>query len=380
MASRTPRTWLPKITGGVHLRIWFAKAGRGTPNDTGISPIPARHIENGTYSFSLALFDPTPMTQKEATEAGKETSLYPGYGAQFGAQIWRMAHEAEVGDFIFLESENHHLHAVGIIAGEYAPPGDGNYTDEMFTQSGAHSIPVKWLPIKDGKDFIQLGRLDNAVFRDVAEKEDLATLLIFGTGQIVGEAMDIDHDEWGKFLSHGLKSAAPNDFSELKEHGVRLLNAAHSPDLKDDFCKFVYDNLILTKHECVFDDSSIDEAERADIEQSSADKKKVDKMVKHIKKLMSESEKEEANCSVPPDKEVALKPAATAPEPKPVDPPKVITHVARNGVYIHQAIEEAALHQLISAKTVVLTDHVYHPISINWMTVEEYLKIRGLNI
>jgi hypothetical protein len=348
MASRKPRTWFPKITGGVHFRIWFAKAGRGTPNDTGIAPVPARHIENGTYSFSLALFDPTDMTQKEATEAGKESSMYKGMGAQFGAQIWRMAHEAEVGDFIFLESENHHLHAVGVISGEYSPPKADSYTEEELNQSGAHSIPVKWLPIKDGKDFIQLGRLDNATFRDVAEKDELASLLIFSTAKIVAEALDISHEEWAGRICDALRSAAPNDTTESLGPTVTYLKAADSPDLKDDFSKFVYEALIAASEIETFN------------------------MCGGIPDL------EAAESS--PAKEVVPEPASVAPEPKAVEVPKVITHVARNGVYIHQAIEETVLHQLISSKTVVLTDHVYHPISINWMTIEEYLKIRGLNI
>ncbi len=108
-----------KAEGGFHQRIWFAKAGRGTHQDLGISPVATRHMANGTYSFSLAAFDPRDMDVKEAAAEGKETSLYQGMGAQFGAQIWRMAHEAKVGDYIFLESENHNLHAVGVITGPY---------------------------------------------------------------------------------------------------------------------------------------------------------------------------------------------------------------------------------------------------------------------
>jgi len=154
-AKKGSRTWFPRVDGGVHQRIWFAKAGKGTQNDTGIAPPADQQIKNGTYSINLAVFDPAPMTQKEAAEAGKEGSMYPGYGAQFGAQIWRMAHEAEVGDIIFLESENHHLHAVGIISGEFLPFDDIDYTLEMLNTRGVHRIPVKWIPVKDGKDFIQ---------------------------------------------------------------------------------------------------------------------------------------------------------------------------------------------------------------------------------
>jgi len=103
-----------KAEGGFHQRIWFAKAGRGTHQDIGISPMADQHLANGSYSFSLAAFDPRNLDVKEAAVEGKATSLYQGMGAQFGGQIWRMAHEAKVGDYIFLESENHNLHAVGV--------------------------------------------------------------------------------------------------------------------------------------------------------------------------------------------------------------------------------------------------------------------------
>lgn len=165
-----------KAEGGLHQRIWFAKAGRGTHQDIGISPVAEQHLANGTYSFSLAGFDPFEMDLKEATAAGKETSLYPGMGAQFGAQIWRMAHEAQVGDYIFLESENHNLHAVGVITGPYQLFAE-DYNETTLTKEGLHAVPVLWYPIKNGMGVIQLGRLDNAVFRDIMGKEKLVNLL-----------------------------------------------------------------------------------------------------------------------------------------------------------------------------------------------------------
>ena len=56
-----------KAESGFHSRIWFANAGRGTPQDLAISPTADRHLANGTYSFSLAAFDPRGMDVKEAT-------------------------------------------------------------------------------------------------------------------------------------------------------------------------------------------------------------------------------------------------------------------------------------------------------------------------
>jgi hypothetical protein len=165
-----------KADGSFHSRIWFAKAGRGVDQDIGISATADQHLANGTYSFSLASFDPRGMDVKEATILGKETSLYEGMGAQFGAQIWRMAHEARVGDYIYLESENHNLHAVGVISGPYRPR-EGKFDDGVLQQEGLHALPVRWYPVPNGIGAIQLGRLDNAVFRNVIEKDQLVELL-----------------------------------------------------------------------------------------------------------------------------------------------------------------------------------------------------------
>lgn len=165
-----------KADGSFHSRIWFAKAGRGINQDIGISPTADRHLANGTYSFSLAAFDPRGMDVKDATAQGKETSLYEGMGAQFGSQIWRMAHEARVGDYIYLESENHNLHAVGVISGPYRPR-EGKFDDGVLQQEGLHALPVRWYPVPNGIGAIQLGRLDNAVFRNIIEKEQLVELL-----------------------------------------------------------------------------------------------------------------------------------------------------------------------------------------------------------
>ena len=190
MTAKNGRVWFVRNEGGLHQRIWFAKAGKGGRNDMAIAPEPRFHLQNGSYSFSLSHFDPRGLALKEAQEEGKATSLFPGYGGQFGAQIWRMAHEAKVGDYIFLESENHHLHAVGFIAGEYEFLADRQDIEQLGTQ-GCHNIPVHWVEIADGQDAIQLGRLDNAVFRDVVEKDELASLLLDLTRDITPVAWGI---------------------------------------------------------------------------------------------------------------------------------------------------------------------------------------------
>jgi len=324
-AAKGSRTWFPRVDGGVHQRIWFAKAGRPTEGDAGIAPPAHKHIENGTYSFNLSLFDPTDISKEEAVELGKEGSIFRNMGAQFGAQIWRMANEAQIGDFIFLESENHHLHAVGIISGEYIPFEHREYSMEDFKNQGVHRIPVKWIPIKDGKDYIQLGRLDNATFRDVAEKEELASLLIFGTQRMVADAMGIDFEEIQNRLS-GLGGIVDENAPPIVELTVG--------DLPDDF-----------------------NAEPFHGAESDNDEEAEDEAVEEEVVVTIEE----------PAKPVA--PLVEAPKP-------VFAHVARNGVYTHQKIDESTLHDLIYSSKVLPTDHVFHPVSTNWITVAEYLRIR----
>lgn len=217
MSERKPRTFFARPEGGVHLRIWFAKAGKNSKEE-GISPLPERHFVNGTYSFSLTDFNPVGLSQEQATEAGKAGSLYPNMGAQFGAQVWRMAHEAKVGDYVFLESENHHLHAVGYVSGSYSRMADDEaITPENLAKQGIHRIPVHWVPIANGQDLIQLGRLDNAVFRNIVEKEELAELLWDVTHVI-------NHEAWGKPL--GKSDVPPEAMSkQMRPVGpVRLFN------------------------------------------------------------------------------------------------------------------------------------------------------------
>lgn len=50
---------------------------------------------------------------------------------------------------------------------------------------------VHWIEIANGQDAIQLGRLDNAVFRNVVEKEELASLLLDLTRDITPAALGI---------------------------------------------------------------------------------------------------------------------------------------------------------------------------------------------
>ena len=235
-----------------------------------------------------------------------------------------MAHEAKVGDYIFLETENHHIHAVGIITGDYIRPHHTQYTDEIYNTTGIHAIPVQWFPIKNGKDYIQLGRLDNLVFREISQKGDLPSLLIFGVQKMMAEVLGIDYADFEKRMS------------ELAD------GSSKSEDLKGLKELVLDESYVMPQDQESDDDSDYFEATLDNVVEEKA------------------AEPEEVSLPV-----VEL--------PKPV-----IAHVARNGVYIHQKIDEQSLHDLIKSGQVVNTDHVYHPVSINWITVSEYKKHQGL--
>jgi len=283
-----------KAEGGFHSRVWFAKAGRGTPQDLGISPTADRHLANGTYSFSLAAFDPRGMDVKQAAAQGKETSLYQGMGAQFGAQIWRMAHEAEVGDYIYLESENHNLHAVGVITGPYRPR-EGQFDEAVLAREGLHAIPVRWYPVPNGMGVIQLGRLDNAVFRDILGKTELVELLF---------------DLTQPYLSAGLSQAGQAEAPVAKPKAQPAAAASAGPATS------------------------------------------------------------------------APKPAPAG-QPVPPLPPDTFTtpiHVARDGGFIYENIDDASLRELIQSKTVVGTDYYFRHGMKSWLRISQYAMMTGIRL
>lgn len=131
-----------------------------------------KHISKGEYGFSPANFNPTKMSLAEAREAGKAKTLWPPYGRLFGAQIWRMAHEANIGDVIFLESENRHVHAWGTITSEYQFKAlNKSSNDEL------HSLGVKWHKIANGQNAFRIGKGDNLLFREITNRDNLLPIL-----------------------------------------------------------------------------------------------------------------------------------------------------------------------------------------------------------
>ena len=188
-------------------KLWLAKAW---PNVNALCPSPSVHLENGNYSFSPANFDPRKMSLPVARIAGKKTTLFPPYGALFGAQIWRMAHEAKNGDWILLESENRHLHAWGIVIEEYDKGSGEKLSETALTKEGLHRIGVEWHKIKGGQNAFRLGRGDNLLFREVPkDNKNYAGLLKFvdkkiAQGPVVTKnpdmPLDLEYYEGGKKL------------------------------------------------------------------------------------------------------------------------------------------------------------------------------------
>jgi len=313
MSERKPRTFFARPEGGVHLRIWFAKAGKNAKEE-GIAPLPEQHFANGTYSFSLTDFNPVGLTQEQAVEAGKERSLFKGYGAQFGSQVWRMAHEAKVGDYVFLESENHHLHAVGYVSGAYSRMSeDEAITPENLAKQGIHRIPVHWIPIANGRDLIQLGRLDNAVFRNIAEKEELAELLWDLTHVI-------NHEAWGKPLGKSDVSSEAMSKQMRPVGPIRLFN----PNART-----------ATPSKVV------------------------------------------PTTAMPREPAPASPPAVTQPPPRvpvPVSPPaaEVVFKISRNGQIILE-VAEARLSAMVAAGAVLPTDHCWTNGMSGWVLVSQRL-------
>ncbi len=207
-------------------KYWLAKAPTH-PNQ--LCPSPEVHLANGDYSFSPADFDPRPLTLEESRKTGKATTLFLPYGALFGAQVWRMAHEANVGDVIFLESENRHLHAWGTVTSRYERR-DGKYTRASLVKEGLHKIGVAWRRITDGKDAFRIGKGDNLLFREITNRDKLLPILLkfikspLPSGSRQGgddTPQDLEFTEGGKVLRTHLSTERDGNAARLAKELAR---------------------------------------------------------------------------------------------------------------------------------------------------------------
>jgi 5-methylcytosine-specific restriction endonuclease McrA len=223
-------------------KYWLAKAWT-QPNQ--LCPSPEVHLANGYYSFSPADFDPAGLTLPEARVEGKATTLFRPYGAIFGAQVWRMAHEVNVGDVIFLESDNRHLHAWGTITARYERRS-GKYTRASLLKEGLHKVGVTWHAIKKGKDAFRIGKGDNLLFREVTERETLMPILLkfidgpLPTGSRQGgddAPQDLEYTEGGKVLRTHLRTE--RDGKAAQQAKALARKRAKNGKLKCEACECV---------------------------------------------------------------------------------------------------------------------------------------------
>lgn len=208
-------------------KYWLAKAW---PDANALCPSPEIQLGNKGYSFSPADFDPLGLTLEGARRAGKTTSLFPPYGALFGAQIWRMAHEANLGDVIFLESENRHLHAWGVITQGYHQRTGLRHTGTGLINEGLHKLGVQWHVIRKGQNAFRIGKGDKLLFREITQREALLPILLkfvesplTSAGRHGGEDAppDPEYTEGGKVLRTHLRTERDGNAARLAKDLAR---------------------------------------------------------------------------------------------------------------------------------------------------------------
>ena len=215
----------PSSTDG--RKYWLAKAW---PEANARCPPPEVQLYNKGYSFSPADFDPLPLTLEGARRAGKATTLFPPYGTLFGAQVWRMAHEAKLGDVVFLESENRNLHAWGVITQGYHRRIGQHFTRASLIKDGLHKLGVEWHVIRKGKDAFRISKGDELLFREVTKREALLPVLLkfidaplpSANQQGAGDApQDLEYMEGGKVLRTHLLTERDGNASKLAKELAR---------------------------------------------------------------------------------------------------------------------------------------------------------------
>lgn len=170
------------------------------------------------------------MTLDQARDAGKAHTLFPPYGRLFGAQIWRMAHEVSIGDVIFLESENRHVHAWGTITSNYQFRTVKNPSRNNLIMTGIHQVGVEWHPVEQGRNAFRIGKGDNLLFREVTKREALLPLLLKfvesplppGNQQGGMDALhDLEYTEGGKILRTHLRTERDSTAAKLAKELAR---------------------------------------------------------------------------------------------------------------------------------------------------------------
>jgi predicted HNH restriction endonuclease len=155
-----------------------------------------------------------------------------------------MAHEANVGDVIFLESENRHVHAWGTITSEYQFKAlNKSSNDEL------HSLGVKWHKIANGENAFRIGKGDNLLFREITKRDNLLPSLkkfIDAPLQSVPQQpdknapQDIEYLEGGKVLRSHLSTERSSNAAKLAKELAR--KRSKSGKLVCEACKCIPEN------------------------------------------------------------------------------------------------------------------------------------------
>ena len=214
-------------------RYWLAKAteNKNEKSTCFFCPEPKTHLQNGDYSFTPADFDPRGLSRQEAIKIGKEKSVFTNYGERFGGQIWTMAHEVNLGDIVFLETLNRHVHAWGIVTRAYEYRPAKVLRAKELAKGGLHSIGVEWHKVSNGHDaFKAVRRFDNLVFRQITHKPELMQALIGLTKGLInanssqsGEnaPQDLEYREGGKVLQTHLRTERDAKAAKLAKELAR---------------------------------------------------------------------------------------------------------------------------------------------------------------
>ncbi len=214
-------------------RYWLAKATekKNEKSTCFFCPEPKTHLQNGDYSFTPADFDPRGLSRKEAIKIGKEKSVFNNFGTRFGGQVWSMAHEVRLGDVIFLETLNRHIHAWGVVTRAYQYRPAKVLRAKDLEKGGLHSIGVEWHEVSNGHNaFKAVRRFDNLVFREISGKKAvLQTLLALTQGLADGGTrqggvetpQDLEYREGGKVLQIHLRTERDAKAAKLAKELAR---------------------------------------------------------------------------------------------------------------------------------------------------------------
>lgn len=207
------------------------------------------YFSKGEYGFSPANFNPENLSIEQARLAGRDNSLWKPWGILLGAQIWRMANEANIGDIIFLESENKNIHAWGVITGPYTFRSPAKITKEYLAKNEIHNLSVKWHEVKNGDNSFRSGRGDNLCFREITARENVLPILkkfIDAPLKSVPQQpdknapQDIEYLEGGKVLRSHLSTERSSNAAKLAKELAR--KGSKSGKLVCEACKCIPEN------------------------------------------------------------------------------------------------------------------------------------------